>query len=73
MYVHYNAALVHVRLGEPEPALADLERAVELGYPRQLLPGDAGLKSLRPHPRFAALIAQRPPAAPTAPVKGGSK
>jgi serine/threonine protein kinase/TolB-like protein/Tfp pilus assembly protein PilF len=73
MYVHYNAALVHVRLGEPEPALADLERAVELGYPRQLLPGDAGFKSLRQHPRFAALIARRPPAAPTAPAEGGKK
>jgi TolB-like protein/Tfp pilus assembly protein PilF len=71
IYAHYNDALVHVRLGEPEPALAALERAVELGYPRQLLPGDAGLKSLRPHPRFAALTARRPPAAPTAPNDKG--
>jgi tetratricopeptide (TPR) repeat protein len=73
MYVHFNAALVHVRLGEPEPALADLERAVELGYPRQLLPGDAGLKSLRPHPRFVALVARRSPAAPAAPNERGGQ
>jgi hypothetical protein len=70
MYVNYNSALVHVRLGEPDPALADLERALDLGYPRKLLPGDAGLKPLHSHPRFAALLAPRAPAAPAAPSQG---
>jgi TolB-like protein/Tfp pilus assembly protein PilF len=72
-YVHYNAAIVHLRLGETEPALGELERAVELGYQRQLLPGDPGLRSLRPLPRFAALLAPRQPAAPAAPTDGGKR
>jgi eukaryotic-like serine/threonine-protein kinase len=54
--VHYNAALVEARLGAPEAALDALERAVRLGYGRQLLAADAGLASLRRHPRFAALL-----------------
>lgn len=71
MYVHYNAALVHLRLGETDSALLELERAVELGYLRQLLLGDAGLAPLRRHPRFAALVAPRPPAATAVPNERG--
>jgi tetratricopeptide (TPR) repeat protein len=59
-YVHYNAALVALRLGDPETALAELERAVELGYPRRLLPSDPGLLPLRAHRRFGALAAPPP-------------
>jgi tetratricopeptide (TPR) repeat protein len=61
MYVRYDAALVRARLGEREAALDDLEKAVALGYQRRLIAGDAGLRSLRDHPRFAALVAARPP------------
>jgi serine/threonine protein kinase/Flp pilus assembly protein TadD len=56
-YIHYNAALVRLRLGEPDAALSEIERAVELGYQRQLLPQDPGLAALRREKRFEALIA----------------
>jgi eukaryotic-like serine/threonine-protein kinase len=59
MNVNYKAALVSARLGATDAAIALLERAVELGYPRQLLPADAGLAPLRQHKRFAALVAPR--------------
>jgi len=73
MYVHYNAAVVRVRLGASEAALSELERAVDLGYPRPLLAADAGLEPLRHHPRFAALVAPRPPAAGAALPDGGNR
>jgi tetratricopeptide (TPR) repeat protein len=73
MYVHYNAAVVRVRLGASEAALAELERAVELGYQRKLLAADAGLEPLRNHPRFAALVAPRNPAAGAALPDGGNR
>lgn len=47
LYVHYFAAVTRVSLGEPELALASIERAVELGYPSELLALDAGLGELR--------------------------
>jgi serine/threonine-protein kinase len=56
-YIHYSSALVAVRLGEREAALAELERAVALGYQRALLAHDPGLEPLRGDPRFAALRA----------------
>ncbi len=59
MRVHYSAALVAVRLGATDAALDELERAVKLGYPRQLLAADAGLAPLRQHGRFAALLGPR--------------
>jgi hypothetical protein len=73
MYIHYNAAVVRVRLGASEAALAELERAVDLGYQRQLLAADAGLEPLRHNPRFAALVAPRQPAAGAALPAGGKK
>jgi serine/threonine protein kinase/tetratricopeptide (TPR) repeat protein len=57
MGVRFNAALVAVRLGALDAALDELERAVKLGYPRQLLLVDAGLAPLRKHVRFQALAA----------------
>ena len=73
MYLHYNSAVVRVRLGASEAALPELERAVELGYQRQLLAADAGLEPLRHDPRFAALVAPRQPAAGAALPAGGNK
>jgi tetratricopeptide (TPR) repeat protein len=55
--VQYFAALVSAQLGDAEAAIGHLERAVALGYQRQLLPVDPGLAALRKHPRFAALVA----------------
>ena len=54
-HVHYNAALVSVRLGAADEALDRIERAVALGHQRHLLPLDPGLEALRDHPRFRAL------------------
>lgn len=52
MLVHYSAALVYARLDDNDASLAHLERAVELGYQRQLLAADPGLDSLVELPRF---------------------
>jgi TolB-like protein/Flp pilus assembly protein TadD/DNA-binding winged helix-turn-helix (wHTH) protein len=57
-HVLYYAAVTHVSLGETEPALAAIERAVELGYPRELISVDAGLAPLKETERFAALVAE---------------
>jgi adenylate cyclase len=46
IYRHYEAALVHVRLGDREAARSALRRALELGYPAQLLAADPGLAGL---------------------------
>ncbi len=58
MYVCYDAAVTNVSLGETEKALAAIERAVELGYPVNLLSVDAGLAPLMKSDRFTALLAQ---------------
>ncbi|MBI5067038.1 MAG: protein kinase [Deltaproteobacteria bacterium] len=57
MQVQYKAALVDARLGDRAAALGELEKAVALGYQRQLLGPDPGLAPLRGEPRFAALAA----------------
>jgi TolB-like protein/Tfp pilus assembly protein PilF len=57
--VHYNAALVSARLGANQAALAEIEQAVALGYPRHLLPKDPGLEAIRHEPRFATLLPPR--------------
>jgi hypothetical protein len=59
MYVCYDAAVTNVSLGEADEALAAIERAVELGYPVELLSVDAGLAPLMETDRFRALIAKR--------------
>ena len=56
MYVHYNSALIHVQSGEPDKALAALERAVELNYERELLRVDPALEALRDDERFKRLV-----------------
>jgi eukaryotic-like serine/threonine-protein kinase len=56
-YVHYNAALVDVRLGDRDAALDEIGRAVALGHERHLLARDPGLEPLRGSPRFKALVA----------------
>ena len=59
MYVCYDAAVTHVSLGELDEALDAIERAVELGYPVNLLSVDAGLGPLMETDRFQTLLAMR--------------
>jgi len=54
--VNYNTAVTMCSLNELEAALDALERAVELGYSRDLIGVDANLKPLRAAPRFAELL-----------------
>jgi len=57
MYVHYNSALIHTGLGNTAQALDVLERAVELGYQRDLLARDPILAPLKNEDRFKRLVA----------------
>lgn len=55
-YYYYQAALVYVRAGNPVKAEDALMRAVEMGYPVNLLSVDAGLDPLQGRLRFEALV-----------------
>ncbi len=54
-YVHYIYGLVLMRRGEHTDALAELETAVEMGYPWVMLSAEPHLSDLREEPRFIAL------------------
>ncbi len=56
MYVQYNAALIHAQFGETAEALAALEHAVALGYQRELLSIDPGLRGLAAEDGFEKLV-----------------
>ena len=55
-YYYYQAALVYVRAGNPVKAEDALMRAVEMGYPVNLLAVDAGLDPLQGRLRFESLV-----------------
>ena len=55
-YVHYYAALVALEAGDTAGALASLSRAVELGYPAQLVRAAPDFISLRSDARFRKLV-----------------
>ncbi len=62
MYVYYSLALARASLGQIAASVRDLSRAVDLGYPRQLLAADPGLSALVELPEFQALTGQETPA-----------
>lgn len=55
-YTHYYDALVFLRAGDQDNALAALEIAADKGYSRQLLAAEPHLKPLRDDPRFRLII-----------------
>ena len=55
-YVQYFSAVTHTSLGDYGEAVAAIEKAVELGYPANLLRQDAGLATIMENPRVLALI-----------------
>jgi TolB-like protein/Flp pilus assembly protein TadD/DNA-binding winged helix-turn-helix (wHTH) protein len=55
-YVHYYGALVALERGDPDGALAALARAIELGYPAQLVRAAPDFASLRSDARFRKLL-----------------
>jgi TolB-like protein/Flp pilus assembly protein TadD len=57
MYVHYFAALVAASAGDIDAALDASRRALENGYPRNLLAAEPGLKSLTDSAKFRELMA----------------
>ena len=71
--VRYNAALVYSSLNDKNEALDNLARAVELGYPRELLDVDPGLASLAALPRFTALAGPHSPGSDRNDEEGGEK
>jgi len=60
MYVHYNAALIHMQLGNIDEVLSSLERAVELQYQPELLSLDPAFDKLRDEERFKRLGSKKP-------------
>jgi TolB-like protein/Flp pilus assembly protein TadD len=58
MYVYYSLALARASLGEIDASVSDLSRALDLGYPRQLLAVDPGLSALVEMTEFQALTEQ---------------
>jgi len=56
MYVHYFVAVTYISLGDKDSAIAAIEKAVELGYPPNLLEPDAGLAPIVGDSRVQALI-----------------
>ena len=55
-YTHYIDALVFLRAGDKDAALAALEIAADKGYSRQILAAEPHLKGLRNETRFLAII-----------------
>ena len=55
-YVYYIHGLVLTQLGEHTAALAELETAVEMGYPLVMLAAEPHLTDLKGKPRFVALV-----------------
>jgi TolB-like protein/tetratricopeptide (TPR) repeat protein/DNA-binding winged helix-turn-helix (wHTH) protein len=64
-YVHYYAALVAMQRGDASGAMDALSRAIELGYPPQLVRAAPDFAPLRNDSRFRKLIgpADKPPPA----------
>ena len=64
-YVHYYAALVALERGDASGAMDSLSRAVELGYPPQLVRAAPDFAPLRNDSRFRKLVgaADKPPPA----------
>jgi tetratricopeptide (TPR) repeat protein len=56
MAVNYHSAVMLSTLGELEPAMAALARAVELGYSKDLIAADAGLAPLRKTGDYLRLV-----------------
>ena len=55
MYVDYNTATALASLGDFEPAIEAVERALVSGYPWHIAAVDANLENLRNMPQFKAL------------------
>jgi TolB-like protein/Flp pilus assembly protein TadD/DNA-binding winged helix-turn-helix (wHTH) protein len=58
LMVHYYAALIALERRDSTTALDALSRAVELGYPAQLVRADPGFATLRSDARFRQLLLQ---------------
>jgi hypothetical protein len=58
-YLHFYSALISVRTGEQTAVFEELQAAVDLGYPLELLAAEPHLRSIRHEPRFEALSRQQ--------------
>lgn len=56
MYVQYFAAVTKTSLNDTDGALSSIEKAVDLGYPVDLISLDAGLASIAGEDRFQSLL-----------------
>jgi tetratricopeptide (TPR) repeat protein/TolB-like protein/DNA-binding winged helix-turn-helix (wHTH) protein len=58
-YTHYIDGLIYLRAGDVAGAAGAFEKAVELGYSRQLLAADPQLGALATDTRFADIVGKR--------------
>jgi TolB-like protein/DNA-binding winged helix-turn-helix (wHTH) protein/Flp pilus assembly protein TadD len=55
-YTHYYAALVRLQMDDDSQAVVEIMRAVELGFPLEMLEADPMLAPLRNHQQLVAMI-----------------
>ena len=55
-YLFFVRALINLRQDRTSESLADLEKAVEMGYSVKMIAAEPYLESLRFEPRFRALL-----------------
>ncbi len=58
-YAYYYDAMVHLRTGDKEAAIAALATAAEKGYSRQMLAAEPHLMALRKDTQFSAIVEPR--------------
>ena len=59
MYVYYDLAIAFAALGDEQAALERLRRALEAGYPLELLQHDPAFEELRERPAYAHMMQSR--------------
>lgn len=59
-YVHFISGLVLVKAGEVAQAYDELEVAIQMGFPLEMLTAEPQLRQLRDDPRFIAMTKKKP-------------
>lgn len=60
-YIHFISGLVRVKSGDRGGGYEDLESAVEMGFPLEMMSVEPHLRALRDEPRFVAMTEKQSP------------